>query len=533
MAESPSRTRRSIAPILLLLVVTAAAFSEARSFDFVAWDDDVNLYQNERFIRGTPDIAYFWRTPFFGMYIPVTYTVWGLLAAVAKQAPAAPGMPALNPSIFHLANLGLHLLNVLLVFAILRRLLDKEWAAAAGALLFGVHPIQVEAVAWSTGMKDVLGGFFSLLALWGYLSYAAEKRARPRGWKYAAATLAYALALLSKPSSAAMPVVAWVLDCFLLRRSWRQATGALAPWAILAVPAAIATKLAQDPDASVGFITPLWARPLVAGDALAFYLGKLALPVGLIPDYSRSPASILKSGQVYYTWLVPAALAGIAWTCRRRWPWLPVSLAVFVAGLLPVLGFTRFVFQELSTVADRYVYLSMLGPALALASLAVTCDLRWVRAGIGGILAVLAGLTLFQSLHWYGTQPLFEHTLTVNPRSTIAHNNLGALHYMRGDYARAATHYQASLEVLPNDAPVHDNLAMALLLQGKQEEAVRHWEEALRIDPGWARAHFNYGAYLASTGRMDEAREHWREAVRCDPEFVPARRALEQAGDVP
>ena len=137
MAESPSRARPSIAPLLLLLVVTAAAFSEARSFDFVAWDDDVNLYRNEYFLGDTPDIAHFWRTPFFGMYIPVTYTVWGLLAGVAKQAPAAPGMPALNPSIFHLANLAFHLLNVLLVFAILRQLLDREWAAAAGALLFG------------------------------------------------------------------------------------------------------------------------------------------------------------------------------------------------------------------------------------------------------------------------------------------------------------------------------------------------------------------------------------------------------------
>ena len=589
---------------LLLVLVTVASFSEVRNQGFVSWDDDVNIYRNEHLRPPTlENLGRFWQREYFGMYIPVTYMVWGAAAAVAAHFPPDAATQGPNPQVFHIVNLLAHLLNVLLVYLILRRLVRREWAAAAGALLFGLHPIQVESVAWITGMKDLLGGCFSLLAFWQYLAFvmppdtdkepagAAEESApistarphpsrsgrrpdrsgptdpsagaRPaaaatrnaqhatpaapnvsrftfhvsrftfhvsRPWvHYALATAFYCLAILSKPSSVAVPLIAWAVGCWMLGRPTRRVAPALLPWVALVVPAMLITRWAQDPGASVGFVTPVWARPFVAGDALAFYLGKLVLPLNLVPDYGRSAASVLQSGVAYATWVVPAVVAFLIWRGRARRPWLVAAGVVFVAGVLPVLGFTRFVFQEVSTVTDRYAYLAMLGPALGLAALLARRPDRRLGIACAVWLSVLGMLAMIQTTHWYGTVSLFEHTLTVNPRSSVAHNNLGAAFYLQGRFAEAAEHYSASLKVAPDDAQVHDNLAAALDGLGRPAEADEHWYQAIRLDPADVLHRMHLGIAMARRGRLDDAMEQWSLALETQPDFQPARSALERA----
>ena len=309
----------------LLLLVLAGAFSEVGRLDFVLWDDDVNVYENPYLHPVTlRNVLWFWRQPYFSMYIPVTRTVWAGLGLVSGLTSEGPGIKPMDPSVFHLANLAVHALNALLVFTLLRKLVANDWACCAGALLFGLHPVQVEPVAWVTGMKDLLGGLFALVALWGYLTHAMRRRegggAAAGRAHYVVATVAFALALLSKPSAVVLPVVAWVLDRWALKRPAREVVWALAPWVVLAIAAGGVAAWAEAAIRGARTYTPIWARPFVAGDALAFYLYKLLVPLRLGSDYGRTPQFVLGHAWGYLTWLAPCVLGVLLWARRQAWP---------------------------------------------------------------------------------------------------------------------------------------------------------------------------------------------------------------------
>ena len=526
---------------VLLVVITVAVFWQVHDHEFV-WDDDVNVYENPHLNPGpSPDILRFWQKPYKGLYIPLTYTVWATLARFTRTPTTAEGTN-LDPRLFHVANLVVHLLSMIVVFTILRILVRDDWAACGGALLFALHPVQVEPVAWVTGMKDVLSGFFSLVALWQYLAYAStrptytkgetEKRAETwveekgtpnlKWWSfhYALATLAFILALLSKPSAVVVPVVAWVLDFWVLRRSVRQSTVALIGWIALAVPFIVLTKLVQS-DSGLDFVTPLWARPLVASDAVAFYIYSLALPLWLGPDYGRTPELVLRQGWIYLTWIVPFSLAVLIWLWRDQRPWLVASVGIFVIGILPVSGLVPFVFQRISTVADRYLYISMLGPALALASflsqrkrllpVAVVCLL---------ILGFLGIKSAFQTQYWQNNFTLFNHALRLNPNSWLGHSNLGVWLVGRGKLEEAIQHYHEVIRIAPEYADAHYDLGNALNRQGMVDEAIQRYHEAILIDPNLVDAHYNLGNALRSQNKVEEAIQHYHEAIRIDPNFV-------------
>ena len=232
--------------LFLLITATVVVFSQVRNHEFV-WDDDVNVYENPYLQRSTlSSVTRFWIEPYKQLYVPLPYTLWAALAPFAERpAPDAGGIK-FSPLLFHVLNLIIHALSAAAAFAILQILVRNDWAAFAGALLFALHPVQVEPVAWVTGLKDVLAGCLSLAAIWQYLIYAAApavatkestggrgKRGPAESWTlsflpgapafhYALATLAFVLALFAKPSAAVAPAVAWLLDRWVLMRPTKQ-----------------------------------------------------------------------------------------------------------------------------------------------------------------------------------------------------------------------------------------------------------------------------------------------------------------------
>ena len=520
---------RRFGPGLLLVVAGLLVFGQIRDFDFVQWDDHDHLHENPHLQRDG-DLRRLWQEPVHRLYIPVSYSFFALEAWISRagQDPQSPG-DGLDASVFHLGSLALHLACALLVLALLRRLRLSTGAALAGALLFALHPVQVESVAWISETRGLLASLLSLLALLGYVSFvrppAEAGRTRP-SLSYLLATLAFVLALLAKPSAVALPLLAWVLDAGLLRRKPVRAAAALLPWVVLAGLAAWYTKTLQ-PDESVAFVTPLWARPLIAGESLTFYLGKLVWPWPLAPDYGHTPESVLWGVWVWLAWLVPAALVLLACRGRDRRVWL-TALGLFAAGVLPVLGWLPFRFQMFSTTADRYLYLSMLGPALAAGHLLV----RWPRpipvAGLSLVLLALAARSGFQTSTWRDSHTLFTHTLAVQPRSFPAHNNLcivefdeGSAEEGRGQPARARIHYekaadhgQQALEIWPRDPGAHTNLARALERLGRGPEAEGHYVRALALDPRLYQAHNNLGELYLRRSQPRIAQDHFERALR-------------------
>jgi tetratricopeptide (TPR) repeat protein len=578
---------------VLLLVITVAVFWRTQDHGFV-WDDGVNVEKNAYLKPVTlSNVARFWRGPFENLYVPLTYTAWSAIAYFARVPAEDDREIKLNPRWFHAANVLIHTFSALAVLVLLQSVVGNDWGAGAGAMLFALHPVQVEPVAWITGLKDVLSGFLSVIAFWQYFVFAADGVSeRPtasqssgtipvqktltsgfvsrRSLHYGLATVAFVLALLAKPAAVVVPLMAWVLDYCVARRSVKQSAISLAPWLLIALPFVIMTK-SQQPDNLLTVITPLWERPLVAADALAFYLYKLFFPVWFGPGYARSPDTIFEEGWAYFTWIIPLGAAVAIWCLRRREPWSVAAAGLFIAGLLPVLGLVQFQFQNWSTVADRYLYLSMLGPALALAGLISQqwSKRKWVVIPCIAALLSLAVKTAYQSEIWHNSETLWRYALDIGQDSAVVRSNLGAtivkskleeaIYQLRravelapayadayynlgialaehGNFAEAVDQYRTVLKLKPNYPNVHHFLAIALVGSGQLDEATKHYRTALEIDPDNVTLHNNFGNLLADRGLLEEAIEQYREVVRINPNYAGAYfnlgLAFEDRGDL-
>jgi tetratricopeptide (TPR) repeat protein len=547
MAARRGAWRLKVLPLIILVLVTAAVFGPVAGHRFLAYDDPVDVYENPYLqARSLDNLLRFWRYPYEGLYTPLTYTFYAMAAWT-------PGLLAANhitevipdPRVYHSFNLVLHLLSVLMVWRILTLLLQRtlrsgsgtaagsrslppEWAACGGALLFAIHPLQVEPVAWVAGFKDLLFGLLALMAVWHYLRYVDAKMqpSAPRArLHYGLATGAFVLALLAKPTAVVLPVIVGLLAVWGWRCSWREQIAGLSAWLIVALAWSIFTRWVH-PGSVLGYEPPVWARPLIAGDAIFFYLCKLILPLKLGPDYGRSPQAVIEHGRLLFTGWVPFVLAGWLWLQRRKLAWLVTAAGLFVAGLLPVLGLISFDFQRYSTVADRYVYLAMLGPALALAW-ALSRPRKKLATVCGVILLGLFGLrSAWQIPYWHDSETFFKYALQVNADSYLAHNNLGFVLSEQGRDDEALIHLNEALRLEPESPVTHLNLGGVLERQGRLQDAMQHYAEAIRIVPTYARAHTSLGVLLAKQGRYAEALEHHTEALRIEPGYAEAHANL-------
>lgn len=551
----------------VLVLVTIVVFVPVRNHQFLGWDDNINVTENPRLLPVSWDkVAGFWTEPYQGLYAPVCYTLFAMEAYFAEQdeedegsrvqlddgaaqsRAKRAGIPQLSPTLFHVVDLVLHVLNVVLVFTILRRLIPHNGAAALGAMLYAVHPLQVESVAWITETRGLLAAAFGWTAVWQYLVFVgagpivevpqakrSDRRQQEGHWgNIVVATVAFVLALLSKPSAVAIPLIVVVLDVLLVRsRAWKL-TLVAGSWAALAAFTTFITRDAQSNFVSKVSYSVMNA-PFVAGDAMAFYFGKLALPVGLVPDYGRSVDWVPTTPWFHLMWLVPLAVLLIAAVPKGRRIWLAAAL-LFIVGVLPVLGLVPFGYQSKSTVADRYVYLSMLGPALALSALLAK---RWTAGTAGFACCVLALLALFsfqQSRHWHDNQTLFTYTLKHNPQSYVARTILAAGLHDKEQNAEAEKLLREALEINPDYDRIYGFLVPVLMDQGKSAEADAMVDESLALLPEskflrqqFAAIYANLGTRCLKEERSEDALDYFHRAIEIMPELATAHYMLGSA----
>ena len=503
-----------------MLILLAAVYGRVVSFDFVGWDDAQHLAENP--LLRTPSwgvIARYFTAPFFDLYIPVTYTFWSGIAW-ASQWLRADGV--LASSVFHAANLLTHAFNTLLVYALARRIFPAVGACAAGAMLFALHPLAVEPVAWISSARDLWSTTFSLLALYQIMADTSK-----RWWPRAAGFLLFFFAaFLAKPAAASLPLVAALL---VLAHGPRVLSRRNLCWlgfsALLVSPLIAWTFHLQDDPSS--FVPPsFWQRPFVAAHALCFYAAKFFFPYPLLADYGLSPSVVLASKWWFMAplWLLLPLFFAWRWPLSgKRAMWYA---ALSLAALSPVLGIIPFNYQRISTVADRYFYLAMLGPALMLSALLSRMRSRLWYAGAALVLALLAGVSYFQLDHWRDTKALFSHTLLHNPKSVVALNNLGLLAMAGGDFSTAESLLRQAQKVDPAAYQVSENLGVALAHLGRIDEAIAQHRHSIATMPQLALAHVNLAQLLHQRAEDDAALEHDREAVRLDPTHYLARNNL-------
>lgn len=525
-----------------LVATVGFAMGRAVFNGFTSWDDPHTLWMNPAFNPPTFDkVMAFWnpKSPEAGLWVPVTYTVWGALAHLGWLAEPGAWGERLSPMVFHAASLIAHIASTLLVFAILRRLLWSTGTrglrasayAWAGAAVFGVHPLQVEAVGWASGLKDVLWVLCALAAVYGYLRSAETRRFWLSAWWWAG-LLAFATGVLCKPTAMVTPLLAAVAHWLGMRRPLAEAVRGIWPWF---VPLPLIAWWTRQIQPGVGIPTlPVPMRPLIALDALAFYLWKLVLPMGLSIDYGRTPAAALAKGYLWWTWIAPVAIALTLVRKRTACPLALAGAAWAVIATAPVSGVVPFLFQYHSTVADHYLYGSMAGVAMVAATLvARLADKTTPKAAAAVVIVVLAGwsgLSIQQMGVWQNDRRLYTQTLTVNPRSVVSWTNLGGgqmlLETRRRqrdprNIERGIAYADSALAVNPGWSRAHDIKTIGLLLLGRTDEAIASAEKVLDTAPAIPpeiRGSLTVGrellgALLLRQGRREEAIRQFERAI--------------------
>lgn len=534
--------RYRAAATLVLIVATLVVFWPVQNYDFV-WDDHFNVFKNPYLTPfSTENLSHIWLESYVTMYIPFTYTVWMALAWLSQSITAESADSLLNPYIFHTFNIFLHITNVLLVFAILRTALRHgfdeirpkteidnipgiEFSASVGALLFALHPLQVEPVAWVTGMKDLLYGLMSLLAIMGYISYSVAAKnpgsaVEKKVLYYILALTAFIFALLAKPTAVVVPLVLLVLDRWVFNRPLKDSVLALGGWFVLSGALAVIAKSVQQ-DGYPVLSTPLWTRPFIAGDALAFYLYKLILPFQQAIDYGRASTYVIQQWWIYVTWLIPVLLGIGIWFTRKRAPWL-ASMGIFVVFLAPVLGFIPFNFQFYSTVADRYLYLSMLGAALSVSWVCFRYQKTVVKVVCVTVIVLLGLRTSYQLPVWENETTLYKNALKSNPLSYLSHYNLGVAQANHGKLDEAIANYEKAVEINPRYVKAYYNLGNTLSDLGKLDAAVINYEKAIEHNVGYAKAYYNLGITLVEQRKLEEAANRFRQTIKMKPDHLEA-----------
>jgi tetratricopeptide (TPR) repeat protein len=427
---------------------------------------------------------------------------------------------------YHLINLLWHATSACLLVAVLRRLAIPGPVLAG--LVFALHPVCVESVAWISEQKNTLSTVFYLAAALAWLRFEEDRRPT----RYAVASLWFLAALLTKTVTATLPAALLVVVWWRHGRlSWRDDLRPLAPWLILGVTAGLGTVWFESTHigATGGeFTLGVVERGLLAGRVVWFYLGKLLWPAGLTFFYPRWTIDAMATWQ----WLFPVATlvalaVGVWWSRRDR---APLAAALLFGGtLVPVLGFVNVYPFVFSYVADHFQYLASLGMIAFLTAAATRGFLRlaWPRwsgpAVAGGVLMILGGLTWRQSGMYRDVFALYETTLARNPASWVAHLNLGTAMVDAGRPDEALPHLQRALELKPGFPETLNSLGNVLNRLGRSREALPVLEEAVRLQPRFGAAHNTLGATLMALERADEGIAAFRRALEITPGLVQAR----------
>jgi protein O-mannosyl-transferase len=572
--QSPERARR-LRVSLALVALTLVLYAPVRHHGFISLDDTAYVSENEHVAGGLTAANVWW-------------AVTGVSAQAANWHPVTWLSHMLDVEVFgmnagrhHAVSAALHAVNVVLLFLLLESMTRRPWASAFVAALFAVHPLHVESVAWIAERKDVLSTLFWLLTTFAYVEYVRE----PKRARFAAVLALFALGLMSKPMLVTLPITLLLLDWWPLNRLstaggepggvlptstlWRRWIPLVVekwPLFLLAAASGVMTVIAQRQG---GAVTALETIPLAAragNAALSYlnYLRQMLWPTGLSLYYPHPGTSVSMAGAI-------AALAILGLLCylglrtARSRPHVTVGIFWYLVTLLPVIGLVQ---VGLQARADRYTYVPLIGPFIAIAwECSRVVGARARRRMAAGVIATAAVAALAvtaraQVNRWSDETSLWAQALAENPDNFFAHYSLGRMHLMAGRLDAAMPHLERAIALAPWFAGAHDTMGLALARQGRSEAAIdahraalrlqpdstevranlglayeRHgdvagaiavYRDALQRDPGRPTLHISLGHALGSLGDLDGAMVEIREALRLQPDSAAAHAYLAQ-----
>ena len=549
----------------LLLVAIFAAYSPAIHGGPV-WDDDYMLTQNPVLTEPGGLRRIFFDLNAVKVYYPVTEAVLWLECRCFGLADLTG---------YHIVNTFIHAVDTILLWRLLRQLMVP--GAFLAAAFFGLHPVQVESVAWITETKNTLSLFFYLLTMWSYLRYRGilgqTTIPHPR-LLYAISLAAFALALGSKTTVTTLPPAALLITWWKTGRIKWADIRAIVPFLLLAISFGALTQWVELH--TTGTWNPAWSlspmqQILVAGRAICFYAAKLVCPVDLSFAYPRWHVHTADPRGYVYPLAVMIVIA-LLWICRKTIGRGPIAATLFFAGtLMPALGFFHVLYQRYSFVADHFQYLASVGPLTLLAAgISVASDRVGMRKACGAvagcILIALCLMTMNSAKRFRRDETIWEQALSLDPESPLAGVNygsdliddgryaeaeqclvhmaqihpevaaswagLGRIAETRRQFRLALAFYTRAVQLEPNEPRFRFQLGNMLLVGGDFDGALQQYKAAEQSSPDWAELHDNLGVCYLHLNRIDRAEAEFEKALQLKPDAPLARKHLDQAAAV-
>jgi hypothetical protein len=526
MFTATNRATLAMAIIVVTLAVVGLYLPSTR-FEFLQFDDDLYLTENlavrQGFQPGVVERA--WQTNLAGNWQPVTFLSHALDVKIF----------GLDAGAHHAVNVAWHTANTILLLVLARLLGLPLGPSTILALLFALHPLRIESVAWVAERKDLLSTFFFLSTIIAYLEWTRRKSA----WLYAAALGLFALGLMSKVMLVTLPFVLILLDWWPLQRSadlrtkaWLRLGLEKWPFFLLTAIFCVVAVVAQQQAGAVRDLDtlPLGVRVQTALVAYVAYLGKSLWPVALSPFYVH-PQS-WPAWQVVGATAILLTLTAAAWGLRKRQPWWLVGWLWYLGTLVPVIGIVQIGDQWM---ADRYTYIPMIGPLAAVVwqvwQWAQGQRTRMMLASLLGLLAVAA-----QAFATHRHLPVWRNTATLSAAGlqegkghwSMRTNQAIAL-AQGGNMTGAIAAFEAIWRDHPRDAESANNLGFALLSAGQIPQSVEILRKAVDLQPEHQGARVNLGQALVRAGRVPDALEQFEVVMAADPQDPAAYAYAAQA----
>ena len=531
--------RQIIALSLLLAAVTFAIYVRVSGLAFVEYDDPDYVSRNPHVQAGLS-----WQTIRWA-FTATEAANWHPMTWLSHALDCQ--LYGLNPAGHHVTSAVLHVFNVVLLFLLLFRATGSPGKSSLVALLFALHPLNVESVAWVAERKSVLCTLFFLLTLAAYGWYVQ----RPNLRRYLLVAAMFALGLASKPMVITLPCVLLLLDYWPLQRmqGWAPASQAFPvsqlplrqlvleklPLLALSAGSAVVTVVVQRTGGAMDTFRdyPLATRLENAVCSYALYLGKAFWPARLAALYPH-PGNTLGFWKPAVALLFLIAVTGLVWQLRSTRRYLVTGWLWFLGMLVPVIGIIQVGTQAM---ADRYAYLPMIGVFVMvvwlLGELAdrKALPVRWRLAPATVVLMVLSFLTWRQIGYWRTTLSLWTHALRVTADNEVAEENLGGALQDLGRIAESLPHFQNGARITPEEVVVHVNLAATLAQLGHYREAIPEYQAAIRLGPHpdvLKVVYADLGSVYLNLGDFAKAHENYRQSLQIDPLQAKVLQGLEQ-----
>lgn len=511
-------------PPLILAAVVVMVYSGCFNHGFLSmWDDGLYILDNDA-VRGVSlqNLKQAFTSNYGGNYSPlhiisymIDYSLWGL-----------------TPAGFIGMNMLLHAANGYLLYLLLSMTTVSRTAALGGALLFVLHPVQVESVAWISERKNVLAMLFMLLSMLRYARFRESGRgATQKRYDYAAALLLFLLALLAKSVVVVLPVLLLGWDCLVLRRSgWREIAAGVAPFFLLGIGFSLLTVYLQGVDMGGGRL-PLGARPLgftilTMLPVLWTYVRMVFLPISLSPWYEP----VIRTGfdlQVMVSLLIFAGtFAAVFWLAKRRMLQELYWGGMFFVGLLPISNIIPIV----TMMNDRYLYFPLLGIAgLICCLVSRNPEKSQVVMPLIVVLGIFSYLSFLQTGIWKNNVTLWHAASLQNPGSSTVTIKLARSYSSMGQKDKALDLFNDVLRREPDNETALYRLGQLLMDMGETEQARVHLSRMYAVNPRFADGLFLLGREAFVRKAFAEAERYFREAVREDPNNTSFRIWLSNA----